>query len=55
MMHRSKIPLYSGVREYFNQKRPVNGSVRVVGRPEEHFVRGIGTLAKSSLLRAYLI
>jgi hypothetical protein len=24
MMHRSKKPLRSGVREYFNQKRPVN-------------------------------
>jgi len=24
MMHRSKKPLRNGVREYFNQKRPVN-------------------------------
>jgi hypothetical protein len=24
MMHRSKKPLRSGVREYFNRKRPVN-------------------------------
>ena len=29
MMHRSKKPLVSGDREYFNEKRPVN--VRVEG------------------------
>jgi len=39
MTHRSKKPLRSGVREYFNQKRPVNtrraGKLPVVGHISE--------------------
>ncbi len=39
MMHRSKKPLVSGNREYFNEKRPVN--VRVEGTV--HLAEALGS------------
>ena len=39
MMHRSKKPLVSGDREYFNEKRPVN--VRVEGTA--HLAEALGS------------
>jgi len=48
MMHRSKKPLRSGVREYFNQKRPVNTRVdgtapRLFHRTRVFWRRSLGT------------
>jgi hypothetical protein len=42
MMHRSKKPLVSGDREYFNEKRPVN--VRVDGTA--HLAEALGVAPK---------
>jgi hypothetical protein len=45
MMHRSKKPLVSGDREYFNEKRPVN--VRVEGTA--HLAEALGSCLETGL------